>query len=406
MPENIVIVGAGQAGGETAAELRRKGYTGKITVVGDEAYVPYKRPPLSKTYLAGTATTESLYVMSPAALEKANIEFIGGVRATAIDRKSRTLSLDDGRKLSYDKLMLATGGRPRMLNSPGADLPNIFVLRSIQDVEAIRAQFGEGKRLAIVGGGYIGLEVAAVAKKAGLSVTVLEAMPRVLQRVTAPEMSAFYERVHREAGVDVRTGVLLTGFEKSANGIQVQIAGGSIEADLVIVGIGLIANTELAADAGLEVDNGIVVDEYARTSDPDIYAAGDCTNHPSEFLGRRVRLESVQNAMEQGRIAAENMLGLEVKYANVPWFWSDQYDLKLQMVGMSGGYDQVVLRGDPGGRSFGAFYLLQGKVIAADMVSRLKEFMVAKKMVAAKLEVDPARLADESVDLKELLPAA
>lgn len=406
-PENILIVGAGQAGGETAAELRRQGYAGRVTIVGDEPYVPYKRPPLSKTYLAGTSTTEQLYVMSPAALEKANVEFIGAVRAQAIDRAGHRLLLEDGRSLAYSKLVLATGGRPRLLNCPGADLPGIFALRGIADVEAIRAHFQAGKRLVIVGGGYIGLEVAAVAVKAGLQVAVLESMPRVLQRVTAPEMSAFYERVHREAGVDVRTGVQLAGFEQAGSALKVLLADGrGLDADLVIVGIGLIPNTELAADAGLAVDNGIVVDEFACTSDPDIYAAGDCTNHPSEFLGRRIRLESVQNAMEQGRAVATNLLGKATRYTNVPWFWSDQYELKLQMVGISTGYDSVVLRGDPKGRSFGAFYLKDGQVIAADMVSRLQEFMVAKKIVAAKLSIDAARLADETRALKELAPAA
>ncbi|MGQ0697566.1 MAG: NAD(P)/FAD-dependent oxidoreductase [Panacagrimonas sp.] len=405
--ENIVIVGAGQAGGETAAELRRQAYVGRITIVGEESHVPYKRPPLSKTYLAGTTTTESLYVLSQAALDKANIEFIGGVRAQSIDRAAKTLSLADGRVLGYGKLMLATGGRPRLLSLPGSDLPGIFALRGIGDVEAIRAHFAPGRRLTIVGGGYIGLEVAAVATKLGLEVTVLESMPRVLQRVTAPQMSAFYERVHREAGVDVRTNVQLAGFEKAGDAITVLLADGStIAADLVIVGIGLIANTELAADAGLAVDNGIVVDEFTRTSDPDIHAAGDCTNHPSEFLGRRIRLESVQNAMEQARCAAHNMLGKEQKYSNVPWFWSDQYELKLQMVGISTGYDQCVLRGDPNGRSFGAFYFVQGRLIAADTVSRMQEFMLAKKLVAMRAVVDLVKIADESVPFKDLVPAA
>ncbi|MGQ0529243.1 MAG: NAD(P)/FAD-dependent oxidoreductase [Panacagrimonas sp.] len=404
--ERVVIVGAGQAGGETAAELRRQGYAGLITIVGEEPHVPYKRPPLSKTYLAGTATTESLYVMSPAALEKARVEFIGGVRAQRIDRAGKKLLLADGRELAYDKLVLATGGRPRLLDLPGADLPEVMALRSIGDVETIRAHFVEGRRLTIVGGGYIGLEVAAVATKAGLKVTVLESMPRVLQRVTAPEMSAFYEQVHRDAGVDVRTGVQLVGFEKQASGeIEVKLVGTNLSADFVLVGIGLIANTELAADAGLAVDNGIVVDEYTRTSDADIYAAGDCTNHPSEFFGRRIRLESVQNAMEQGRAVAANLLGKTTKYSNVPWFWSDQYDLKLQMVGMSSGYEQCVLRGDLAKRSFGAFYIKDGVVIAADTVSRPQEFMLAKKMVAARARIDAAKLADESIPLKELAPA-
>ncbi len=404
MPQRVVIVGAGQAGGETAAELRRQGYTGSIVIVGDEPYFPYKRPPLSKTYLAGSTTQESLYVMSQAGLEKANVEFFGGTAVQAINRGGKTVKLADGRELAYDKLVLATGGRPRLLTLPGADLPGIFALRGIADVDAIRARFRPDARLVIVGGGYIGLEVAAVAVKAGLQVTVLESMPRVLQRVTAPEMSAFYERVHREAGVDLRTGVQLAGFESMDDGsLQVNLAGtGALSADLVVVGIGILPNQELAADAGLDVDNGIVVDEFTRTSDPDIHAAGDCTWHPSAFFGRRIRLESVQNAMEQGRAAAHNLLGKETRYANVPWFWSDQYELKLQMVGMSAGYDLCVLRGDPAQRSFGAFYFKDGVLIAADAVSRPQEFMLAKKLVAARSVIEPARIADEAIPMKEL----
>ncbi|MGQ0501592.1 MAG: NAD(P)/FAD-dependent oxidoreductase [Panacagrimonas sp.] len=404
-PEQIVIVGGGQAGAETAAELRRQAYAGRITLVSDEPYLPYKRPPLSKAYLAGAAPVESLYVLSQAALAKSDIEYMAGARAQAIHRADRTLMLADGRRLPYDRLMLATGGRPRALAIPGSALPGIFALRGIADVAAIRAHFAPGRRLVIVGGGYIGLEVAAVATKLGLQVTVLENMPRVLQRVTAPQMSQFYERVHREAGVDVRTGVQLLGFESAGDAIEVLLGEGRVPADLVIVGIGVIPNTELAAEAGLAVDNGIVVDAYTRTSDPHIHAAGDCTNHPSEFLGRRIRLESVQNAMEQGRCGAANMLGKVQPYANVPWFWSDQYDLKLQMVGISTGYEQCVLRGDPASRSFGAFYFRQGVLMAADTVSRPQEFMLAKKLVAMRASPDPARIADESVPLKDLVPA-
>ncbi|MGQ0623023.1 MAG: NAD(P)/FAD-dependent oxidoreductase [Panacagrimonas sp.] len=405
--QTVIIVGAGQAGGETASELRKLGYAGRLVIVGEEPHLPYKRPPLSKTYLAGTATRDSLYVIPQAALERVNVEFIGGLRAASIDRAGRTLQLADGRALSYDKLVLATGGRPRMLSLPGADAPNVFALRTIADVDAIRTHCVAGKRLVIVGGGYIGLEVAAVATKLGLSVTVLESMPRVLQRVTAPEMSAFYERVHREAGVDLRTDVQIRAFEKMGDALEVVLGDGSrLAADFVVVGIGLIPNVELAQAAGLAVDNGIVVDEFACTSDPDIHAAGDCTQHPSEFLGRRIRLESVQNAMEQARVVAGNLMGKNLPYRNVPWFWSDQYEFKLQMVGISTGYDRCVLRGDTAGRSFAAFYLdRDGVLIAADTVSRPQEFMLAKKMVGMKAKVDAARLADESVALKELVPA-
>lgn len=402
-PGRVLIVGGGQAGAETAAELRRQGYDGTITLVADEPFHPYKRPPLSKAYLAGGCARETLYVLSQAAMEKARLEFIGGTAVTAIDRQAHQVTLADGRTLAYDKLVLATGGRPRQLSCPGGDLPGIFGLRGIADVDAIRERFQPGGRLVVVGGGYIGLEVAAVAIKTGLKVTVLEAQARVLQRVAAPDLSAFYERVHRDAGVDLRTGAGVERFERNGDALRVYLTGGEmLDADLVVVGIGILPNVELATAAGLAVDNGIVVDEFTRTSDPDIHAAGDCTNHPSAFFGRRIRLESVQNAMEQGRAVAHNLLGKATVYTNVPWFWSDQYDLKLQMVGLSDGYEQCVLRGDPAQRNFSAFYLRQGKVVAADAVSRPQEFMIAKKLVAARLEVDAARLADESQPLKEL----
>jgi len=405
--QNILIVGAGQAGGETAAELRKLGYTGGITIVGDEPQVPYRRPPLSKAFLSGAVTEESLYMMPAAGWQKQNVEFIGGVRAQSIDRAGQRLLLADGRSLAYDKLVLATGGRARTLNTPGADKPNVFAVRSIADVRGLHAYREAGKRAVIVGGGFIGLEVAAVLTKLGLHVTVLEGLPRVLARVTVPEVSAFFERVHREAGVDLRTGVQIQAFEGGDRVEQVLLADGTrIAADFVVAGIGQLPNVELAQAAGLAVDNGIVVDEYARTNDPHIYAAGDCANHPNAFFGCRLRLESVQNAMEHGRAVAHNLLGKPTIYNVVPWFWSDQYDLKLQMVGLSGGFDRMVVRGDFNSRAFAAFYLKDGRLIAADTVGRPQDFMFAKKLVAVRAAVDAAQLADEAVPLKNLVPAA
>ena len=399
----FVIVGAGQAGGETASELRKHGFAGRIVIVGEELQVPYRRPPLSKGFLAGTASEESLYIMPSAGLEKASIEFIGGVRAERIDRPARQLHLSDGRVLNYDKLVLATGGRARALCIPGADRLNVFYLRSITDVQAVRPHCLKGKSLVIVGGGFIGLEVAAVATKLGLKVTVLEGLPRVLARVTVPELSAFFERVHREAGVDLRTGVQITAFEGEPAVTHVLLGDGSrIAADFVLAGIGQLPNVELAQQADLAVDNGIVVDEYSCTADPNIYAAGDCANHPNEFYGRRLRLESVQNAMEQGRVVAGALLGKPQVYKVVPWFWSEQYDLKLQMVGISAGFDRLVLRGDLGGRAFTAFYLRDGHLISADTVNRPQDFMFAKKLVAMRAVVDPQQLAHEAVPLKSL----
>lgn len=405
---HYVILGAGQAGAEIAASLRKKGFEGRITLVGEEAQPPYRRPPLSKAFLAGEAEEASLFVLKPEQLEKQRIEFIGGTCATAIDPAAKTVTLDNGQQLGYDKLALTLGGRARPLPIPGADLGNVFLLRNIADVEAIRLNMVGGRRLCIVGGGFIGLEVAAVARKLGLEVTVVETMERVLARVTAPVVSRFFERIHREAGVDVRTGVAVEAFEGDDGAVQrVRLGDGStLETDLVIVGIGLIPHSEIAEAAGLECDNGIVVDECARTSDPDIVAAGDCANHPNRFAGGRTRLESVQNAMEQARVAAAAMLGAEEAYEAVPWFWSDQYDCKLQMAGLSGGFDAIVLRGDPESElRFSAFYLREGRLIAADSVGRPQDFMFAKKLVTAGIAPDPEQLADPDVPLKEMLPA-
>ncbi|MEO4046064.1 FAD-dependent oxidoreductase [Pseudomonas sp. CAU 1711] len=405
-----IIVGAGHAGGELAIALRNEGWEGRILLLGEEPHLPYHRPPLSKAYLAGSVEKSSLAIRPQAAYDKAGVEFIGGVRVNAIDRANRRLELSDGRSLNYDKLALATGGRPRPLslgNAAAAErCANFHYLRTLADVERIRAQLAPGKRLVIVGGGYIGLEVAASASAQGLQVTVLEALPRVLQRVTAAELSAYYERKHREAGVDIRTGVQVVDLELAGERVDALLCadGARIEADLVVVGIGLIPNTELAAAAGLAVDNGILVDQHAQTSDPHIFAAGDCTNHPNHLLGRRLRLESVPNALEQSRVAAANMAGKLKAYASVPWFWSDQYELKLKMVGLSDGFERLVLRGDPASDSFSAFYLKGDKVLAADTVNRPQDFIAAKRLVAEGIAVSDAQLADDARPLKELLP--
>lgn len=407
---HIYIVGAGHAGGELAFALRQQGCIDPITVIGEEAHLPYQRPPLSKAYLKGAVEAPALYLKQQAAYEKANIGLILSRRVERIDRAGRQLVFDDGREVTYSKLALATGGRARHLAINDAARAertrNFHYLRNIDDGMAIRARLQAGQRLVVIGGGYVGLEVAASAISRGVKVTVLEALPRVLARVTAPQMSAFYEQIHRDAGVDIRTSVEVTGLDCDAAGdlvTGVHCTGGVIlPADLVVVGIGLLPNTEVAQAAGLNVDNGIVVDEYAVTSDPDIVAAGDCTSHPSVFCGRRIRLESVPNAVEQARVAAATLAGKPRIYDAVPWFWSDQYDLKLQMTGLSQGYDQFVLRGAMNSKSFAAFYLKEGKLIACDAVNRAQEFMVAKRLVAAGKCFDPVALADESVPLKTL----
>lgn len=404
----IYIVGAGQAGVEVALGLRQQGYTAGLVVVGEESHPPYQRPPLSKAYLKSECDAASLHLRKQAAYERVNVQFLLNSRVERIDRDAKTLTLSDGRQYAYAQIALTTGGRVRKLAIPDATraekAPNFHYFRTIDDVMRIRDRLVAGQRLVIVGGGYVGLEVAASAAGRGVSVSVLEAAPRVLARVTAPEMSRFYEQVHRDAGVDLRTCVEVSGFEFNHSGevTAVQCGDITVPADVVVVGIGIVPNTELAQDAGLAVDNGIVVDEYACTSDPHIVAAGDCANHPNVRTGRRVRLESVPNAIEQARTAAATLVGKQRIYDAVPWFWSDQYDLKLQMCGLSAGYDAIVLRGAMAMRSFALFYLRNGQIIACDTVNRLQEFMTCKRIVAAGCTIDPSLLADDSVPLKTL----
>jgi len=402
-----VIVGAGHAGAELAGALRQQGHAGAVILIGDEPELAYRRPPLSKTYLAGEATRESLLLRNAAAWEKQQIECWNGVPVIAIDREAHCVALGDGRMQAYDKLVLATGGRARRLDAPGAQKPNVHYVRTLADIDRLKAEFGAGRRLLVIGGGYIGLEAAAVGIKQGLAVTVVESLPRVLARVAAPEISAFYERAHRRRGVDLRTGTAIEAFIGDGRVEAVRFSDGSTLAmDLVVVGIGILPNVELAQAAGLAVDNGIVVDEYAQTSDPDILAAGDCAQHVNHFLGRAVRLESVPSAQEQARTAALTICGRPTPHAAVPWFWSDQFDLKLQMVGLSQGYDHLVLRGDPEQESFCAFYLKDGVPLSADAVNRPQEFAIAKRLVAERRVVDAAALADEGIALKSLLQAA
>lgn len=404
----VVIVGAGQGAGELVVALRAEGYEGRILVIGEEASLPYQRPPLSKVYLSGKVAAEALLVRPLTAYERARVDFLLNTRVEAIDREAQVLQLSDGRRVGYERLALATGGRARQLAVPGSDLRRIHYLRTLADVDALRGEFHSGRRLVIVGGGYVGLEVAAVAVQAGLQVTVLETAARVLARVTAPEVSAFYETLHREQGVQILTGVEVAGFEPGDCPVHVGEVlcrdGKRIAADLVIVGVGLLPNTELAEASGLAVDNGVLIDEYGLTSDPHIVALGDCANHPCAIYGRRMRLESVPSAIEQARTAAATLCGKQKKAESLPWFWSDQYDLKLQMAGLSQGYERMVLRGSFAERSFSAFYLQGNLIIAADVVGRPAEFMAAKRLIAERIVVEDALLSDDTQPLKALLP--
>ena len=404
---DVIIVGAGQAGGDLTGALRQQGFAGSITLIGDESYPPYRRPPLSKTFLAGEATLDSLYLKSSEAYARQQINCRYGIGVESIDRGTRSLRLFDGTSMRYQHLVLATGGRARRLSLPGANHPNVHYVRTVDDILRLKEQFLPDRRLLIIGGGYIGLEAASIGIKKHLDVTLVEALPRVLARVTAPELSAFYERAHRSRGVKILTGVGVHAFEGDPLVDTVTLSDGvRLPVDVVIVGIGLIPNTELAEAANLAVSNGIVVDAYTRTADAAVYAIGDCCNHENTFLKRRVRLESVPNASEQARVCAAAISGKPVAYSAVPWFWSDQYNLKLQMVGLSQGYDQIAIRGDLSKESFCVFYLLDGVIISADAVNRPAEFMVSKKLVAESKRAPAAQLEDEKLPLKSWLAAA
>ena len=397
----MVIIGAGHAAGQAAASLRQEKYTGPITIIGDEAHLPYQRPPLSKAYLSGSQEVDRVYLRAEKFYQEKEIDLQLSTRATAIDPDAKAVELADGSKIDYDKLLISTGSRPRLLNIPGSDLGGIHYLRTIDDVDGIRADMHEGANLVIVGGGYIGLEVAAVGVEQGLNVHVLEMEDRILQRVTTPTMSKYYDQLHKGRGVQIHTNTGVTGFSGDAKVQKVMCGDTEFAADMVIVGIGIVPNIELAEAAGIICDNGIVVDDHCQTSNPDIYAAGDCTNHPNALLDRRLRLESVPNAMDQARTSASNMLGGDKSYAAIPWFWSDQYELKLQMVGFSADGNREVLRGDMASNQFAVFYLKDNTVVAADTVNSPKEFMLCKQLVGK--EADSAVLADSTSDLKSLL---
>ncbi len=397
----MVIIGCGQAGGQAAASLRQEKYEGSITIIGAEPYIPYQRPPLSKQYLSGEQEKEKLSLRQESFYSDKDIELILGSEASSINAAHKEVALTGGDSLSYDKLLIATGGRPRKLEIDGHELDGIHYLRTIDDVDSIREQMEKNQRMVIIGGGYIGLEVASVAIRKGLSVSVLEMEDRILERVTTKEMSSFYNQLHSDQGVQIHTSTQVTAFRGNHNVQSVICGDKEIQTDIVVVGIGILPNVEIAESALLDINNGIVVDEHCRTSHEDIFAAGDCTNHPNPLLGRRLRLESVPNAMEQGRVAASNMLGGSKVYSAMPWFWSDQYEHKLQMVGFSKESEHSVIRGDMASKCFTIFYLKDNRVVAADSVNNPKEFMASKQLVGKIIPVES--LSDPDIELKTLI---
>jgi len=407
----ILIVGAGQAAAQAVETLRKRGHLGPLTLVGDENLLPYQRPPLSKKYLAGQLEADRLLIRHAAHYEEHHVDLRLGFAAVSLDAVARRVDVADGSHIEYEKLLLATGSRPRLLPVPGSELAGVYYLRTAGDVDRLRAEFQPGRRAVIVGGGYIGLEVAATCREAGLQVTVVEALDRVMRRVVSPVVSSFYEAEHARHQVEIRCAARVQALTGSGNGGTQRVAavqltdGREIPADFVLIAIGVEPVDTLARDAGLACDDGIVVDQHCRTTDPHVWAAGDCTRHPSVHYGMRVRLESVDNAFEQGTSAALNLLGLTTVHDKVPWFWSDQYDLKMVIVGLADGADEVIQRGDPASRAFSMCYLKAGELVAVETVNQTRDQMAARKLILARARPDRAKLADPAVALKDSVQA-
>jgi len=401
---HFVIVGAGHAGGRAAEALRAAGHKGPVTLLGAERHPPYERPPLSKELLAGAVPVEKTYIRPPAWYGEQEIDLRLGSEAVAIDRAAERVRLKDGTDVPYDALMVTTGARPRLLRIPGGEGPRVFYLRDIDDSLRLRERLVAGVRLAVIGAGFIGLEVAATARKRGASVTVLELAPHVLARVCPPEIGEYVAELHRRNGVEIRTGVGVAAIEDKGSELAILTADGErIAADYAAIGIGAQPNTEIAAAAGLAVDDGIKVDEFGRSSDPQIYAAGDVTRHFNPIVGRHIRLEAWQNAQNQAIAVAKVMAGGNVAFAEVPWFWTDQFDMNLQMAGAPDHWDRLVFRGEPAERSFTVFHLADGKPVAVTTVNAIRDMRFGRMMIQRGVPVDPALLADKSVKLQDLV---
>lgn len=398
----IVIVGAGQAGASLAARLRALGYSGTVTLIGEEPQPPYQRPPLSKAYLLGEMELERLYLRAPSFWAEQGVTLRLGARVEAIATGPRSVRLADGETLGYDELVLTTGARPRRLPPEiGGDLANVFTVRTLADVDRMAPAFRPGARAVIVGGGYIGLEAAAVAAKLGLEVALIEAAPRILQRVAASETADYFRRLHQSHGVRIREGIGLSRLAGEGAVTGAVLADGTeLAADLVIVGIGILPDTSLAEAAGIKIENGIRTDSLGRTSAPHVWAAGDCASFP--YGDTRIRLESVGNAIDMAEAVAANLMGAGTPYHAKPWFWSDQYDVKLQIAGLNTGYDRIVTRPGDGG-ALSVWYYRGAILLALDAMNDARAYMIGKRLIEAGRSPDPALIADPATDLKALL---
>ena len=404
MADGCVIVGAGQAGFEAASSLRAAGFADPVTIIGEEPHLPYQRPPLSKGFVLDKQGMDEIELRPAAYYRDHQIEVITGERVVAIDRTRRQVRLASGAARAYDTLILAVGARNRMLPIEGAALDCVRYLRTLGESGDIKSRLQAAERVVVVGGGFIGLEIAAAARTLGKAVTVLEAQSRLMPRVVAPVISDFYHHMHTARGVTVVCDATVTAITSDpGGGASVALADGRrYPADLVIVGIGVVPNVELARDAGLAVANGIVVDDHLQTSDPHIYAVGDCAEHPNRFANGRERLESVQNACDQARTAAASIAGTHTPYTALPWFWTDQYEVRLQMAGLSQGHDRCVVRGNTDSARFSVFYFRNERLIAVDSINRPADHMIARRLLAAGARISPEQAADETVELKKL----
>ncbi len=408
MQFDVLIVGAGHGGAQAAIALRMNGFDGSIGLLGDETELPYERPPLSKEYLAGDKPFERIQLRPAQFWDDKKVELVQGHRVATVDASAHMVTRTNGDQIGYGKLIWAAGGDPRKLTCPGAELGGVHGVRNRADVDAIMAQLPKVDQAVVIGGGYIGLEAAAVLTKLGKKVVLLEALPRVLARVAGEDLSSFYEGEHRAHGVDLRTNASVTALEGEGGMVSgVRLEDGSlVPAQMVIVGIGIVACVEPLIAAGAQGGNGISVNAQCCTSLPDIFALGDCAAHANSFAeGAVIRLESVQNANDMAGIVAKTICGLDVAYGATPWFWSNQYDLKLQTVGLSTGHDATVLRGDPNTRSFSIIYMKGGTVIALDCVNAVRDYAQGRKLVEFRIQADAKLLADTSIPLKELIPA-
>jgi 3-phenylpropionate/trans-cinnamate dioxygenase ferredoxin reductase component len=399
-----VIVGTGQAGFQTAASLRAEGYQEPITLIGEEPHIPYQRPPLSKGFALDQQDIESIELRPQKFYQDHRIDLLTGKNVTAMDRATKQVTMKSGGRVPYERLVLAVGARNRMIPVKGAELDGVLYLRSLDEALLVKERLKNAQEIVVIGGGFIGLELAAVACTLGKSVTVLEALPRLMSRVVAPIISEFYQELQSSRGVKILCGATVSEIAGSGGKVRAVVLsdGTTYPADLVLVGIGVVPNVELARDAGLRISNGIAVDENLQTNDENIFAIGDCAEHPCVFAGARIRLESVQNAADQAQCVAATIAGRRNRYRALPWFWTDQFDIKLQMAGISQGHDRIVTRGDRESRKLSVFYFRENRLVAIDSINRPLDHMIGRKLLAGGVPLTPEQAADENVDLKKL----